>query len=62
VSRGDSRFHDLRGAVVVPLDEPLEPGAPADFAVLAVDPGEVAAGQRVIAVVRAGRVVEGALP
>jgi len=64
VSRGDSRFHDLHGAIVRPLDGDgrLEPGAIADFLVL--DPESDAHGpaRRPIAVVRAGRVVEGALP
>jgi predicted amidohydrolase YtcJ len=62
VSRGDSRFHDLAGAIVRPLGTgPLEPGAPADFAVLdgTSDPSD---GPRQIAVVRGGRVVEGRLP
>ncbi len=63
VSRGDSRFHDLGGAVVRPLGTgPLEPGAPADFAVLdgGADPSD--SDPRRIAVVRGGRVVEGRLP
>jgi predicted amidohydrolase YtcJ len=59
ISRGDSRFIDLRGAVVVPLDGPLEPGSPADLAVLdRVSQG--GALPRTLVVVRAGRVVEGA--
>ena len=65
LSRGDSRFGDLRGALVVPFSGALEPGAPADFTVLSAAAegspgGELAA--RLIAVVRGGRVVEGELP
>lgn len=63
VSRGDSRFHDLGGAVVRPLGgQRLEPGAPADFAVLDGSGGGAPGGPRRIAVVRGGRVVEGRLP
>lgn len=70
ISRGDSHFHDLRGAVVVPLDgsgrpDPadgvLEIGGRADLAVFEVDPRAVPSA-RPIAVVRSGRVVDGALP
>ena len=63
VSRGDSRFHDLAGAVVRPLgDGWLEPGSRADFTVLD-GPGWAPGGQtRRIAVVRGGLVVEGRLP
>jgi predicted amidohydrolase YtcJ len=57
ISRGDSYFVDLRGAVVVPLEEAtLEVGGPADLAVLSADP------RKTLAVVRGGRVVSGALP
>jgi len=64
VSRGDSRFHDLRGAVVRPVSggARLEPGAAADFAVLSAAPDSQGIRLRPIAVVRAGRVVAGALP
>lgn len=62
VSRGDSQFHSLGGAVVRPVGGGrLEAGSPADFAVLdgPLTPGGLA---RRIAVVRGGRVVEGRLP
>jgi hypothetical protein len=54
VSRGDSHRYDLAGARVVPFGEPLEVGSTADLRVLE--------GDAVVAVVRAGRVVAGALP
>jgi hypothetical protein len=60
ISRGDSRFIDLHGAHVVPLAETLEPGAPADFEIRAAGPASGTL--RVVAVVRAGQVVDGALP
>jgi hypothetical protein len=54
VSRGDSHFADLRGAMVQPLGASrLEPGDAADFEIR--DP----TGVRTIAVVRGGHVVEG---
>jgi hypothetical protein len=57
VSRGDSHFADLRGAVVQPLaDGPLEPGDPADFEI------RDSSRTRTIAVVRGGHVVEGEFP
>ncbi len=69
ISRGDSHFVELGGAFVVPLgeaDEPawppttsLEPGTPASFAILDADPR--AGPTRTLAIVRAGRVVEGSL-
>ena len=88
ISHGDSRFVDLRGAVVVPLpaggavrwptDATLEIGGRADLAILETDPRlpavadlEGAAGPsrpggsraiRTLAVIRSGRLVEGALP
>jgi cytosine/adenosine deaminase-related metal-dependent hydrolase len=63
VSRGDSRIHDLAGAIVRPLGGVLiEAGAPADFEVLDAS-AELAAGHhRRVALVRGGRVVEGSLP
>ena len=54
ISRGDSHFVDIGGLVVVPLGKTLEIGGPADLKLLG-------ASSNVIAVVRAGRVVEGAL-
>jgi predicted amidohydrolase YtcJ len=60
ISRGDSHFGELRGGVVVPLGGPLEPGAPADFAVLDRLPG-AAGTPRILAVVRGGHLVEGEL-
>ncbi len=72
ISRGDSRFIDLDGAFVVPLapgaeaawpaGTKLEPGGPADLAVLEHDPrlgtpdGRPV---RTLAIVRGGRVVAG---
>jgi predicted amidohydrolase YtcJ len=70
ISRGDSDFHELEGSVVVPLDasgrpDPvggvLEIGGQADLAVLDADP-RVVGSASVVALVRGGRVVEGALP
>lgn len=70
ISRGDSHFHELDGAVVLPIDatgrpDPtagiLEIGAPADFAIVDADP-RADPSARVIALVRGGRVVDGALP
>jgi len=57
ISRGDSRFVDLHGARVEPAEDGavLEPGSRADLVVLETD-------HRLIAVLRAGRVVEGSLP
>jgi predicted amidohydrolase YtcJ len=57
ISRGDSRFVELGGARVVPAvaGDVLEPGSRADFVVLAADRSR-------IAVLLAGRVVQGALP
>jgi hypothetical protein len=55
VSRGDSHFVELAGAVVQPLSGGcLEPGDAADFEIR--DP----TGTRTIAVVRGGHLVEGA--
>jgi predicted amidohydrolase YtcJ len=64
VSRGDSRFHDLGGAIVRPLvpGMRLEPGAMADFEVLERGPGTAGSRRRRLAVVRAGHVVDGGLP
>ncbi len=62
ISRGDSRFGDLRGAFVTPLGNALEPGAPADFAILDHDPGASGVEPRTVALVRGGRLVEGHLP
>lgn len=56
ISRGDSKVVDLRGALIRPVDAPLEVGSPADFEVLAGDPPTP------IALVRAGRVIAGELP
>ena len=54
-SRGDSHVVDVGGAFVEPIDDAtLEVGGPADLS--------VRIGGRVVAVVRGGRVVEGALP
>ncbi len=62
ISRGDSHFVELGGAFVAPLgDGLLEVGGRADLAVFAADP-RVESGRRPLAVVRGGRVVEGALP
>jgi hypothetical protein len=57
ISRGDSRFVDLRGARVVAAaaGQVLEPGVRADLVVLSVDLGP-------IATIQAGRVVQGELP
>ena len=54
ISRGDSHVVDIAGMTVVPLGEKLEIGGPADLKVLDGN-------SNAIAVVRAGRVVEGAL-
>jgi len=54
ISRGDSHVVDIGGLVVVPLGETLEIGGPADLKVLDAKSNS-------IAVVRVGRVVEGAL-
>jgi predicted amidohydrolase YtcJ len=63
ISRGDSHVFALRGAFVVPLGAELAVGAPADFRVLDGDPTAGGRqGVRTVALVRAGRVVEGALP
>jgi predicted amidohydrolase YtcJ len=59
ISRGDSRFVDLRGAAVVPLSGTLETGSRADFAVLDRVPASDGS-PRTLVVVRAGQVVEGA--
>jgi predicted amidohydrolase YtcJ len=72
ISRGDSTVVDLDGATVVPLHggEPAWPtegrldiGLPASFAVIASDPRTATAGAdlEVMAVVRAGVVVSGAI-
>jgi hypothetical protein len=54
-SRGDSHVVDLGGAFVEPIEVgTLEVGGRADLS--------VRVGDRVVAVVRGGRVVEGALP
>lgn len=60
ISRGDSRFVELDGAQIVPLADWLEPGAAADFDILAPDPATGSV--RVIAAVRRGQVVDGRLP
>ena len=54
---------ELDDRFVVPLDQPLEVGAPADLAVLAADPrGMQGPGSpRRVAVIRGGHVVEGSL-
>jgi predicted amidohydrolase YtcJ len=64
ISRGDSHVMALGGRFVVPLDGPLEVGAPADLAVLATDPRDApgSGAPRRIAVLRGGHVVEGTLP
>lgn len=68
ISRGDSRFVDLAGARVVPADDALEVGGPANLLVLdAADPrlqadGGEAARIGALAIIRRGEVVEGALP
>lgn len=78
ISRGDSTVISLQGATVIPLgarDEPawppsaqLEVGSPADLALLRVDPGSLTDEERqdlrkyVIALVRGGHAVVGALP
>jgi hypothetical protein len=58
VSRGDSHVHVLGGAVVRPADDGgrLEVGGRADMDLLAPDSATT------IAVIRAGTIVEGALP
>lgn len=57
ISRGDSHVVELSGLVVVPMGARLEVGGPADLQVLhAGGAGEP------VAVVHAGRVVEGSLP
>jgi predicted amidohydrolase YtcJ len=67
ISRGDSHVLDASGGFVVPPEAPssarLEVGGPADLAILDRDPRIAAAGRspRTLAVVRAGRVVSGAL-
>jgi predicted amidohydrolase YtcJ len=63
ISRGDSHVMELRARFVVPLDGPLEVGAPADLVVLAADPRELQGpgGPRRVAVIRAGHLVEGSL-
>ena len=71
ISRGDSRFVELGGAVVTPADPGgvLQVGGQADLCVFAADAGRATAPARAnepfgapIATVRAGRVVEGRLP
>jgi predicted amidohydrolase YtcJ len=61
ISRGDSHFVDLGGRFVVPLGAPLGVGSQADLAVLEQDPRATVSPPRRVAVVRAGRVVEGRL-
>ena len=63
ISRGDSHLMELRDRFVVPLEGPLEVGAPADLAVLAADPREMRGpgGQWRVAVIRGGHLVEGSL-
>ena len=60
ISRGDSRVVSYPGAFVVPLGEPLEVGGPADLLVLGAPPGPAgrARGERPLAVVRGGMIVE----
>ena len=73
ISRGDSHLVDLQGAWVVPLASVLEMGGRADLAVFPHDPGpwpapdpetQLAEAQLTgaLSVIRAGRVVAGALP
>jgi hypothetical protein len=77
ISRGDSRMIDLAGATVIPVaetdtpswptDAALEVGGKANLAVLRDDPRLEAArppgsAASPLAVIRAGRVVSGALP
>lgn len=76
ISRGDSAVVELDGAFVLPVgDGPVpgwpssrvfEVGGPADLAVVADDPRRTGihagSGAKVLALVRAGRVVAGALP
>ncbi len=64
ISRGDSHVFTLAGATVVPrAGGVLEVGGPADLEVVEGDPRTAAlGGARVLAVVRGGQVVEGALP
>jgi len=61
ISRGDSHFFDLGGRFVVPLDGPLDPGSQADLAVFEHDPRTTESPLIRLAVVRAGRVIEGRL-
>lgn len=65
ISRGDSHRIDLEGRFVVPLGDVLEVGGPADLVVLNEDPRAAGApsgsGPPAVAVVRRGRVLEGAL-
>ena len=63
ISRGDSHEFDLAGRFVVPLDVggTLEVGGPADLTVLSSDPRTAPSPPLTVAIVRAGRVVEGAL-
>lgn len=61
ISRGDSHFIDLVGRFVVPLGEPLGAGSQADLAVFEKDPRTVHTTPEPLAVVRAGRVIEGRL-
>ena len=60
ISRGDSHVLALPGRFVVPLEDPLEAGGPADLLVLAADPRLGEPGPPV-AVIRGG-VVEGGAP
>ena len=76
ISRGDSHFVELVGATVIPLntdggvrwpaDATLEVGCTADLAILPADPRlapkDTGAQLQPLAVIRAGRVVAGALP
>jgi predicted amidohydrolase YtcJ len=76
ISRGDSHFVELVGATVIPLntdggvrwpaDATLEVGCTADLAILRADPRlapkDTGAQLQPLAVIRAGRVVAGALP